>query len=46
MLTMLVGVILATVFVIEDRRNGRPFIATVAVHVLRNGITTAVILFA
>jgi hypothetical protein len=38
-LGVLVGAILATVFVIEDARKGRPFLATLAVHVLRNGIT-------
>ncbi|WP_233828588.1 CPBP family intramembrane glutamic endopeptidase [Paraburkholderia sp. ZP32-5] len=42
----LIGAILATVFVIEDTRNGHPFIATLAVHVLRNGATTLLVLFA
>jgi hypothetical protein len=42
----LVGAILATVFVIEDTRNGHPFIATLAVHMLRNGMTTVLMLFA
>lgn len=43
---VLVGAVLATVFVIEDARNGRPFLATWAVHLLRNGITAAITLFA
>jgi membrane protease YdiL (CAAX protease family) len=42
---ILAGVVLATVFVIEDARNGRPFLATLAVHVLRNGITAVIMLF-
>jgi uncharacterized protein len=41
----LVGAILSTVFAIEDARKGHPFIATFAVHALRNGITAAVTLF-
>ena len=41
----LVGGILATVFAIEDSRKGHPFIATLAVHALRNGITAAITLF-
>ena len=41
----LVGAILATVFVVEDARKGHPFIATLAVHALRNGITAAMTLF-
>ncbi|WP_395068071.1 CPBP family intramembrane glutamic endopeptidase [Paraburkholderia silvatlantica] len=41
-----VGAILATVFAIEDARKGHPFLATVAVHALRNGIATTVALFA
>lgn len=43
-LGILVGAILATVFVIEDARKGHPFIATLAVHVLRNGITAVLTL--
>lgn len=46
LLGILVGAILATVFAIEDARKGHPFLATVAVHALRNGIATAVALFA
>ncbi|WP_168792748.1 CPBP family intramembrane glutamic endopeptidase [Paraburkholderia aromaticivorans] len=42
----LVGAILAMVFVIEDARKGHPFIATLAVHALRNGITAALTLAA
>jgi membrane protease YdiL (CAAX protease family) len=41
----LVGAILAMVFAIEDAREGHPFIATFAVHALRNGITGATTLF-
>lgn len=41
---ILAGLVLAMVFVIEDTRNGRPFFATWAVHVLRNGITAVVTL--
>ncbi len=40
----LVGAILALVFVIEDGRKGYPFLATLAVHALRNGITAALTL--
>lgn len=43
---VLVGAVLATVFIVEDARNGRPFLATWAVHLLRNGITAAITLFA
>lgn len=39
------GAILATVFVIEDARDGRPFLATWAVHLLRNATSTAIALF-
>jgi membrane protease YdiL (CAAX protease family) len=42
----LVGAILATVFVIEDTRNGHPFIATLAVHVLRNAVAMLLVLLA
>ena len=42
---ILVGIILAMVFTIEDARKGHPFIATLAVHALRNGITAALTLF-
>ncbi|HEY2021771.1 hypothetical protein [Paraburkholderia sp.] len=42
----LIRVILATVFVIEDTRNGRPLVATLAVDLLRNGMTTIPMLLA
>lgn len=45
LLGILVGAILAMVFAIEDARKGHPFIATLAVHALRNGITAAITLF-
>ncbi|WP_165847956.1 CPBP family intramembrane glutamic endopeptidase [Paraburkholderia lacunae] len=38
------GVVLSTVFVIESKRNGHPFLATLTVHALRNWITTTYIL--
>jgi membrane protease YdiL (CAAX protease family) len=41
----LVGAIFAMVFAIEDARKGHPFIATFAVHALRNGITAVITLF-
>lgn len=42
---VLSGAVLAMVFVIEDTRNGRPFLATWAVHSLRNGITAGITLY-
>jgi uncharacterized protein len=45
MTTFLVGVVLASVFAIEDARGGRPFLATLAVHALRNGMSAAFVLF-
>ncbi|HZZ10063.1 MAG TPA: CPBP family glutamic-type intramembrane protease [Paraburkholderia sp.] len=44
-MAMLIGAILATVFAVEDARNGHPFLATWAVHTLRNGLTAALTLF-
>jgi membrane protease YdiL (CAAX protease family) len=44
-MTFWTGLVLAAVFVIEDRRAGRPFLATAAVHAMRNGITTLYFVF-
>jgi len=35
-----IGLVLAATFVIEDRRGGSPFLVTMTVHAMRNGMTT------
>jgi uncharacterized protein len=40
LVTFNIGLVLAATFVIEDRRGGRPFLVTMAVHAMRNGMTT------
>jgi uncharacterized protein len=40
LVTFNIGLVLAATFVIEDRRGGSPFLVTMAVHALRNGMTT------
>jgi membrane protease YdiL (CAAX protease family) len=39
-LAFFAGLALASVFVVEDARSGRPFLATATVHALHNGIST------
>lgn len=38
-MTFVVGLVLGATFVIEDRRGGRPFLVTMAVHMMRNAVT-------
>jgi hypothetical protein len=40
LMTFTIGLVLAATFVIEDRRGGSPFLVTMTVHAMRNGITT------
>jgi len=40
LVTFNIGLVLAATFVIEDRRGGSPFLVTMAVHAMRNGMTT------
>ncbi|WP_087686502.1 CPBP family intramembrane glutamic endopeptidase [Pandoraea sp. PE-S2R-1] len=45
LMTFVVGLVLAATFVIEDQRGGRPFLVTMAVHMMRNAITTVYFLY-
>jgi hypothetical protein len=40
-----VGLVLASVFAIEDARAGHPFLATLAVHTLRNWVAAGLTMF-
>lgn len=44
-LTFCVGLVLGSVFAIEDARRGSPFLATFTVHALHNAITTGILIF-
>jgi hypothetical protein len=44
-MTFFVGLVLGSVFAIEDARDGRPFLATLAVHALRNWVTAGFTIF-
>ncbi|MBN3845490.1 hypothetical protein G3N58_01405 [Paraburkholderia sp. Ac-20342] len=45
-LTFCVGLVLGSVFVIEDSRRGRPFLATFLVHALHNTVPTGMMILA
>lgn len=44
-MTFFVGLVLGSVFAIEDARGGHPFLATLAVHALRNWVTAGLTMF-
>jgi hypothetical protein len=44
-MTFFMGVVLGSVFAIEDTRGGHPFLATLAVHALRNWVTAGLTIF-
>lgn len=44
-MTFLIGLVLASVFAIEDARDGHPFLATLAVHALRNWVKAGFTVF-
>lgn len=44
-LAFFTGLVFGSVFVIEDAGDGHPFLATLTVHILRNGITAGCTIF-